>query len=110
MPNLRNGSKGGFEPGLTLLRVRHSTTELPRLCGISNVHDALYIYLPQHSLPFSAQSGFRPGHSCETVLLRMIDMWAAAIDRGDINGVILMDFRKVFDLINHECLLKKLNI
>ena len=30
MSNLRNGSKGGFEPGLTRLRVRHSTTELPR--------------------------------------------------------------------------------
>ena len=30
MPNLPNGSKGGFEPGLTWLRVRHSTTELPR--------------------------------------------------------------------------------
>ena len=40
----------------------------------------------------------------------MIDLWAAAIDRGDINGVILLDFRKAFDLINHECLLKKLNI
>ena len=30
MPNLRNGSKGGFEPVLTRLRVRQSTTELPR--------------------------------------------------------------------------------
>ena len=29
MPNLRNGNKEGFEPGLTWLRVRHSTTELP---------------------------------------------------------------------------------
>ena len=29
-PNLRNGSKGGFEPGLSRLRVRHSTTELLR--------------------------------------------------------------------------------
>ena len=85
------------------------------LCGISkvierHVHDALYIYLTQHSLLFSAQSGFRHGHSCETALLRMIDIWAAAIDRGDINGVILLDFRKAFDMINHECLLKKLNI
>ena len=68
------------------------------------VHDALYIYLTQHSLLFSAQSGFRPGHSCEPALLRMIDMRAAAIDRGDINGVILLDFRKTSDLINHECL------
>ena len=74
-----------------------------------HVHDALYIYLTQHSLLFSAQSGFRPGHSCETALLRMIDMWAAAIDRGDINGVMLLEFRKAFDLINHEWLLKKLN-
>ena len=85
------------------------------LCGISkvierHVHDALYTYLTQHSLLFAAQSGFRPKHSCETALLRMVDLWAAAIDRGDINGVILLDFRKAFDLINHECLLKKLNI
>ena len=28
MPNLRNGSKRGFEPGLARLRVRHSTAEL----------------------------------------------------------------------------------
>ena len=85
------------------------------LCGISkvierHVHDALYIYLTQHSLLFSEQSGFRPGHSCETALLRMNDTWAAAIDRGDINCVILLDLRKAFDLINHECLLKKINI
>ena len=67
-------------------------------------------HLTQHSLLFAAQSGFRPRHSCETALRRMIDLWAAAIDRGDINGVILLDFRKAFDLINHECLLKKLDI
>ena len=37
MPNLRNGSKGGFEPGLTRLRVRHSTAELPR-SSCSKIH------------------------------------------------------------------------
>ncbi len=30
IPNLRNGSKGGLEPRLTWLRVRYSTTKLPR--------------------------------------------------------------------------------
>ena len=35
MPNLRNGSYGGFEPWLTWLRVRRSTTELPRSSLIS---------------------------------------------------------------------------
>ena len=44
MPNLRNGSKGGFEPRLTRLRVRHSTAELLRsnCCetkGTTNVSD-----------------------------------------------------------------------
>ena len=28
MPKLRNGSKGGFEPGLSRLRVRHATAKL----------------------------------------------------------------------------------
>ena len=31
--SIRNGSIGGFEPGLSRLRVRHSTTELPRSTG-----------------------------------------------------------------------------
>ena len=40
MPNLRNGTKRGFEPGLSRLRVRHSTTELPRSTK------KLYSYIP----------------------------------------------------------------
>ena len=40
MPKLRNGSKVGFEPGLSRLRVRHSTTELPRsTMDISTKHN-----------------------------------------------------------------------
>ena len=62
------------------------------------------------NLLFTAQSGFRPGHSCETALLRMMDMWTAAMDRGEVNGVIMLDLRKAFDLISHECLLEKLRI
>ena len=37
MPNLRNGSKGGFEPGLSRLRVWHSTTELLRSTSVLRV-------------------------------------------------------------------------
>ena len=35
----------------------------------------------------TAQSGFRPGPTCETALLRIVDMWAAAMDRGGVNYV-----------------------
>ena len=85
------------------------------LCGVSkiverHVHDALYKYLTEHNLLFTAQSGFRPGHSCETALLRMMDLWIAAMDRDEVNDVIMLDLRKAFDLISHECLLEKLRI
>ena len=43
MSNLRNGSKGGFEPGLTWLRVRHSTTELPHSTPRSILHTCVRI-------------------------------------------------------------------
>ena len=29
------------------------------------------------------------------------------MDHGEVNGVIMLDLRKVFDLISHECLLEK---
>ena len=46
MHNLRNGSKGGFEPGLTRLQVRHSTTELPT--SICTICTALQLYAATH--------------------------------------------------------------
>ena len=46
MSNLRNGSKGGFEPGLTRLRVRHSTTELPRSTMCAMPHSNMKVAIP----------------------------------------------------------------
>ena len=43
MPNLRHGSKAGFERGLTWLRVRHSTTEIPR--RITHCNDVIIIIM-----------------------------------------------------------------
>ena len=36
MPNLLNGSQVGFEPVLSRLRVRRSTTELPRSINVND--------------------------------------------------------------------------
>ena len=38
----------------------------------------------------------------------MIDKWLQAIDKGDMVGVIFIDFRKAFDLVDHDILLKKI--
>ena len=40
----------------------------------------------------------------------MIDSWLHAIDNGQMIGVILVDFKKAFDLVGHQILLSKLEI
>ena len=40
----------------------------------------------------------------------MVEKWLKALDNGELVGVIFVDFRKAFDLVDHNILLKKLEI
>ena len=40
----------------------------------------------------------------------MIDNWLNAIDNGKLIGIVLVDFKKAFDLVDHKILLSKLKI
>ena len=40
----------------------------------------------------------------------MIDSWLHAIDNGQMIGVVLVDFKKAFDLVDHQIFLSKLEI
>ena len=40
----------------------------------------------------------------------MIDSWLNAMDKGKIIGVVLVDFKKAFNLVDHQILLNKLDI
>ena len=73
-----------------------------------HVHDCLSEYLNEHNLLHKTQSGFRPRHSSETALTFMTDAWLNAIDNNKLVGVILVDFKKAFDLVDHQILLSKL--
>ena len=54
------------------------------------------------------QSGFRKTHSCHTALTKMCDTWLSAINESKMAGAIFLDFRKAFDLVDHEIIISKL--
>ena len=56
------------------------------------------------------QSGFRVQRSCETALVNMVDSWLNAIGNRKMIGVALVDFKKAFELVEHQILMNKLEI
>lgn len=75
-----------------------------------HAHESLMNFLEKYKLLHNTQSGFRPNHSCETALIHMVEKWLKALDKGDLVGVILVDFRKAFDLVDHNILLRKMEL
>ena len=62
------------------------------------------------TLIYIRQSGFRSKHSTETALIRIIDDLLFNLDNDRVSGMVLVDYRKAFDMIDHTLLLKKLEV
>jgi hypothetical protein len=85
---------------------------LPTLSKIFERHIAnqLYLFFQQTNIIYEYQSGFRKQHSCQTALVKIIDSWLKEIDSGKVIGTIFLDFKKAFDLVDHDILLYKLKL
>ena len=74
------------------------------------VSNSLSQYLDRFNLISPNQSGFRKKHNCETALLKVSQYWYDCLNNKEIVGLVALDFRKAFDLVNHCILLKKLEL
>ncbi|PFX16008.1 RNA-directed DNA polymerase from mobile element jockey [Stylophora pistillata] len=83
---------------------------LPVLSKIIERHmyNSLYAFLTEQNLIYSRQSGFRKHHSTETALIKIVDELLFNLDRNKVSGLVLVDYAKAFDMVDHELLLKKL--
>ena len=75
-----------------------------------HVHHHLSTFMAKHKPFHTLQSEFRSKHSCHTALSAMCDMWLSAVDRSEIVGAVILDFRKAFDLVDHTILQQKLRV
>ena len=66
-------------------------------------------YLDQNNLLFHNQHGFRSRVSCETQLIQFTQDLYDTFNQGGQTDVIVMDFSKAFDKVDHQRLLLKLH-
>ena len=72
------------------------------------MHCRLLKFLESNNSLFEMQYGFRPGRSCEHALLNAQNLLLESLTKHQISLLLLIDFSKAFDMVDHSILLKKL--
>ena len=66
-------------------------------------------YLSSHNLYNTCQSAYRPGHSTETALPKVVNDLFLSLNKGSISVLALLDFSSAFDTIDHPILVHRLH-
>ena len=84
------------------------------LCSIAKllekpVLSKISSYLNSHNPYNTCQSAYHPGHSTETVLLKVVNDLFLSLNKGNIYVLALLDFSSAFDIIDHPILVHRLH-
>ena len=87
-------------------------TVLPLLSKLFEKHicDNLYDFLEKNALLHHLLSGLHKFYSNETALIRLADQLLLDMDKNRATGLVFIDYKKAFDLIDLGLLLTKLNV
>ena len=72
------------------------------------VHSRVLEFLDKHNSLFENQYGFRPGRSCEHALLNAQSTILHSLSKNQVALLLLLDYSKAFDVLDHRTLLRKL--
>ena len=72
------------------------------------MHKKLYKFIEMHSLLHPLQFDFREKHSTLHTLVTLTESVMDSIDNGSYGCRIFIDLQTVFDTVNHQILLQKL--
>ena len=99
--------KGGSKEDLNNYR---PISLLPLLCKVFEkvVYNQLYFYLERFNLLNPSQFGFRRNKSTVQAVMDHLEFVYNHLDEGDTVISIFMDFKKAFDCLDHDIILKKL--
>ena len=102
LPKISNPTKLGHLRSISILPTLSKVLE-----RVMNTQILNFLNINQ-ILPVK-QSGFRPGYSCESALCDITDDILKATNDGKVSVLVLLDFSKAFDMLNHKILLAILN-
>ena len=72
------------------------------------VQSQLVAFLIEHTLLSFYQSGFRKKHFTENATVYFVDQILQQMGKQMMTGSIFIDLKKAFDLVDHQCLLPRL--
>lgn len=83
------------------------------LCVLSKILERIVLadltqYLQRAALTDPYQFGFVTGGSTQAALIKVVDAMRLAIDRREVTVLVLFDFSKAFDTVDHLKLVEKL--
>ena len=74
------------------------------------VYKRVYKFLERHQILYNSQYSFQTKHSCEQAIVELIGNTLQAKNYGLHTTVLFLDLSEAFDMLDHEILLKKLDL
>ena len=94
------------------LKFYRPLSNLPEVSKLAEraAYDQLFDFLFKNDLIHPNHHGFLRNCSTSTALQHMVDTWLKHLEDGEIVAALFLDLSAGFDVINHEILLKKLQL